>query len=166
MFCPLLLLVCLFWIILIEFFRVALLFICQGSLHLPVFGSAWLSYHLQFSLSIIFCKNLNTFYEKLLHYYKWIIPIKKVPYSGTLYQRRRRDLNPRAAINDLHPFQGCPFGQLGYFSESLCFFKQQYTFLSKKQAERMGFEPTVPCRITGFQDRLFKPLRHLSKHEL
>ena len=32
-------------------------------------------------------------------------------------QRRRRDLNPRAAINDLHPFQGCPFGQLGYFSE-------------------------------------------------
>ena len=32
-------------------------------------------------------------------------------------ERRRRDLNPRAAINDLHPFQGCPFGQLGYFSE-------------------------------------------------
>ena len=31
-------------------------------------------------------------------------------------QRRWRDLNPRAAINDLHPFQGCPFGQLGYFS--------------------------------------------------
>ena len=32
---------------------------------------------------------------------------------------RRRDLNPRAAINDLHPFQGCPFGQLGYFSKML-----------------------------------------------
>ena len=31
--------------------------------------------------------------------------------SGT--ERRRRDLNPRAAINDLHPFQGCPFGLLG-----------------------------------------------------
>ena len=27
--------------------------------------------------------------------------------------RRRRDLNPRAAINDLHPFQGCPFSLLG-----------------------------------------------------
>ncbi len=26
-------------------------------------------------------------------------------------------MNPRAAINDLHPFQGCPFGQLGYFSK-------------------------------------------------
>ena len=31
-------------------------------------------------------------------------------------KRRRGDLNPRAAVNDLHPFQGCPFGQLGYFS--------------------------------------------------
>ena len=28
-------------------------------------------------------------------------------------ERRRRDLNPRAAINDLHPFQGCPFNHLG-----------------------------------------------------
>ena len=32
-------------------------------------------------------------------------------------KRRRRDLNPRAAINDLLPFQGSPFGQLGYFSK-------------------------------------------------
>ena len=31
-------------------------------------------------------------------------------------ERRRRDLNPRAATNDLLPFQGSPFGQLGYFS--------------------------------------------------
>lgn len=29
-------------------------------------------------------------------------------------------------------------------------------------AERVGFEPTVRCRITGFQDRLLKPLGHLS----
>ena len=27
-------------------------------------------------------------------------------------------MNPRAAINDLLPFQGSPFGQLGYFSSS------------------------------------------------
>ena len=38
-------------------------------------------------------------------------------YIPTHSERRRRDLNPRAAINDLHPFQGCPFGQLGYFSK-------------------------------------------------
>ena len=28
-------------------------------------------------------------------------------------ERRRRDLNPRAAINDLLPFQGSPFSRLG-----------------------------------------------------
>ena len=33
------------------------------------------------------------------------------------FERRKRDLNPRAAINDLLPFQGSPFGQLGYFSK-------------------------------------------------
>ena len=31
-------------------------------------------------------------------------------------ERRKRDLNPRAAVNDLLPFQGSPFSQLGYFS--------------------------------------------------
>ena len=29
-------------------------------------------------------------------------------------------------------------------------------------AERVGFEPTVPFGITGFQDQLLKPLGHLS----
>ena len=33
-------------------------------------------------------------------------------------------------------------------------------------AERVGFEPTVPCDITGFQDRLLKPLGHLSKKQV
>ena len=53
---------------LLEFFRVALLFICQGT---------------------IYYGNLEN------------------------HQRRRRDLNPRAAINDLLPFQGSPFSLLG-----------------------------------------------------
>ena len=30
-------------------------------------------------------------------------------------------------------------------------------------AERVGFEPTARCRVTGFQDQLLKPLGHLSK---
>ena len=34
-----------------------------------------------------------------------------------------------------------------------------YNFI---MAERVGFEPTVRCRITGFQDRLLKPLGHPS----
>ena len=50
-------------------------------------------------------------------------------------KRRRRDLNPRAAINDLLPFQGSPFGQLGYFSIT----------------ERVGFEPTRPFGQTVFK---------------
>ena len=29
-------------------------------------------------------------------------------------------------------------------------------------AEGVGFEPTVPCEITGFQDQLLKPLGHPS----
>ena len=30
-------------------------------------------------------------------------------------------------------------------------------------AERVGFEPTVGCPITSFQDWLLKPLGHLSR---
>ena len=29
-------------------------------------------------------------------------------------------------------------------------------------AERVGFEPTAPFGVTGFQDQLLKPLGHLS----
>ena len=38
----------------------------------------------------------------------------------------------------------------------------QLNILLKKLAEREGFEPPVPCGITGFQDQLHKPLGHLS----
>ena len=58
-------------------------------------------YHLLSGLS-------RTFFEK---FWLFLIP------SGI--ERRRRDLNPRAAINDLHPFQGCPFSLLGTSPNSL-----------------------------------------------
>ena len=35
---------------------------------------------------------------------------------AVITERRKRDLNPRAGSPDLLPFQGSPFGQLGYFS--------------------------------------------------
>ena len=57
-------------------------------------------------------------------------------------KRRRRDLNPRAAINDLLPFQGSPFGQLGYFSK-----------LIDVNGEG-GIRTHAPLRTNGFQDRL------------
>ena len=84
-------------------------------------------------------------------------------------ERRRRDLNPRAAINDLLPFQGSPFGQLGYFSKlpyaiashflvafyiiSRCFsfVKNFFELFSFSTAERVGFEPTRPCGQTVFK---------------
>ena len=37
---------------------------------------------------------------------------------------------------------------------------------SLPEAEKVGFEPTVPFGITGFQDQLLKPLGHLSEQRL
>ena len=48
------------------------------------------------------CFTVNTFFQ-LFSFLK--IVFKK--------ERRKRDLNPRAAINDLLPFQGSPFSRLG-----------------------------------------------------
>ena len=66
-------------------------------------------YLLLWSLRIVFC--VFSFKAALLFSFQG---------SRHLYAlRRRRDLNPRAALHDLHPFQGCPFSHLGYFSKSL-----------------------------------------------
>ena len=48
------------------------------------------------------CYSVNTFFQ-LFSFLKFCL--KK--------ERRKRDLNPRAAINDLLPFQGSPFSRLG-----------------------------------------------------
>ena len=40
-------------------------------------------------------------------------------------------MNPRAAINDLLPFQGSPFGQLGYFSELRGLLYQLFPMISR-----------------------------------
>ena len=76
-------------------------------------------------------------------------------------QRRRRDLNPRAAINDLLPFQGSPFSHLG--TSPAEFIKCIQFIELLLETEKVGFEPTAPFGVTGFQDRLLKPLGHLSK---
>ena len=91
-------------------------------------------------------------------------------------KRRRRDLNPRAAINDLHPFQGCPFGQLGYFSEYITRYLIRSLKISNSIVFLMsgedGIRTHVPLRTNGFQDRLVMttsiPLRvsHLNQCEI
>ena len=83
-------------------------------------------------------------------------------------------MNPRAAINDLLPFQGSPFGQLGYFSKLpyaiASFFQKRFilyrvvfylsrTFLTFSKvvfstSGESGIRTHAPLRTNGFQDRL------------
>ena len=37
-----------------------------------------------------------------------------------------------------------------------------FFILHYEVTEKVGFEPTAPCGVTGFQDQLLKPLGHLS----
>ena len=65
-------------------------------------------------------------------------------------------MNPRAAINDLHPFQGCPFSHLGTSPNLLNIF-QYSVFTSVLQLLRSGeggIRTHAPFRTNGFQDRL------------
>ena len=60
----------------------------------------------------------------------------------------KQGFEPWRPFADPTPLAGEPLRPLGYFSIYV--------------AEREGFEPPVPCDITGFQDRRLKPLGHLS----
>ena len=78
--------------------------------------------------------------------------------SRRFSKRRKRDLNPRAAINDLLPFQGSPFSLLGISPKSV-----SQLFPIEKQPRRLffkscnaegGIRTHAPLRTNGFQDRL------------
>ena len=63
---------------------------------------------LSFSLSLV--KNFFI----LFRHFSVVFQLVKIPFlNSVLNKRRRRDLNPRAATNDLLPFQGSPFNHLG-----------------------------------------------------
>ena len=83
-------------------------------------------------------------------------------------------MNPRAAINDLHPFQGCPFSLLGPSPNSLNL-NRDIKLLCHKEPTRLrrssgllplsrvpphdiygedGIRTHAPLRTNGFQDRL------------
>ena len=72
-----------------------------------------------------------------------------------MVQRRRRDLNPRTAINSLLPFQGSPFNHLGT-SAWLRVILLLFTFspLGQKVSGEGGIRTHAPLRTNGFQDRL------------
>ena len=131
--------------------------------------SACLYYHRTLSLSTTFF----TFFDLFFTVVKSIV---ERPYNHLTSERRRRDLNPRAAVNDLHPFQGCPFGQLGYFSEYITRYLIRSLKISNSIVFLMsgedGIRTHVPLRTNGFQDRLVMttsiPLRvsHLNQCEI
>ena len=78
-----------------------------------------------FHCSVINVPFLLSFSATCLDYHIWLplsttfLNFLEIIFFSENSKRRRRDLNPRAAINDLLPFQGSPFGQLGYFSRSI-----------------------------------------------
>ena len=117
--------------------------------------SAWLFYQTVFRLSRTFLKFFSSLTSlqssfvilpRLSSFVKNFFHLFKAFFDRFYNKRRRRDLNPRAAVNDLLPFQGSPFGQLGYFS------KLPYAFLLRYGEG--GIRTHAPLRTNGFQDRL------------
>ena len=82
-----------------------------------------------------------------------------------IFLTEKEGFEPSRRFHDLHPFQGCPFGQLGYFSTKLLYLKTSCCILfdTEKEflrilfnrlhcrTERVGFEPTRPCGQTDFK---------------
>ena len=107
---------------------------------------------------------VNTFFIFFKKVFLAFVTMQRInfhAYHSPTDKRRRRDLNPRAAINDLLPFQGSPFSHLG--TSPAEFIKCIQFIELLLETEKVGFEPTAPFGVTGFQDRLLKPLGHLSK---
>ena len=72
-------------------------------------------------------------------------------------------MNPRAAINDLHPFQGCPFSLLGTSAKKqslLAYLILMCRFTLLKPLTQVvlisgedGIRTHAPVKTNGFQDR-------------
>ena len=65
-------------------------------------------------------------------------------------------MNPRAAINDLLPFQGSPFSLLGTSPNiaETCFYSITIVCKAKSFNGEDGIRTHAPSRTNGFQDRL------------
>ena len=87
---------------------------------------------LSYQSFFLFASTFFIFFKKL---FCFVFLSNKLP-SKSFFKRRRRDLNPRAAINDLHPFQGCPFNLLGTSPIKLIHRTILSCHLEKRLAER------------------------------
>ena len=103
-------------------------------------------YHMFFRLSTTFFK-FFWFFSNLFSFI----------FTGNM-KRRRRDLNPRTAINDLLPFQGSPFSRLG--TSPCAWITLAFSCLLPSCAHHNlisgegGIRTHAPFRTNGFQDRL------------
>ena len=116
--------------IIIWIFRVVSLFSYQGSA-LSLLRQRKILYQISLTLSTLFYFHfvISLSRQQITSYQIHLVlsrlfltflsskPSRKEPTCFydfmSLDKRRRRDLNPRAAINDLLPFQGSPFSHLG-----------------------------------------------------
>ena len=110
-----------------------------------------LSYQIHSILSILFF----IFFKKVFLAFVTMQRINFHAYHPPTDKRRRRDLNPRAAINDLLPFQGSPFNHLG---TSAWLIHNEYLFSKASHCVCLngesGIRTHAPFRTNGFQDRL------------
>ena len=65
-------------------------------------------------------------------------------------------MNPRAAINDLLPFQGSPFGQLGYFSKLPYLLSKFFIKLFLLSCDSLFSITDVPSFVKHFLNLFFK----------
>ena len=72
-------------------------------------------------------------------------------------------IRTHAALANPNDLANRPLQPLEYFSRLKTTFRHSSLRHSQfLMAERVGFEPTAPFGVTGFQDQLLKPLGHLS----
>ena len=65
-------------------------------------------------------------------------------------------MNPRAAVNDLLPFQGSPFGQLGYFSKLPYLLSKFFIKLFLLSCDSLFSITDVPLFVKHFLNLFFK----------
>ena len=119
-------------------------------------ATAILDYHISFRLSTTFFTFLNFYFfcfyrsikcSDIIPCFLFVCQHLFSTFFKFLYQhftfpenkRRRRDLNPRTAINDLLPFQGSPFSHLGTSLASTWSGRRQYSSIGYLLAK-----PSVP----------------------
>ena len=85
----------------------------------------------------------------------------KLRYTPIIFYGGEDGIRTHAALANPNDLANRPLQPLEYFS-LYSFVLFRHLTIQDFMAERVGFEPTAPFGVTGFQDQLLKPLGHLS----